>query len=135
MTQDEALQTICIHASDIVDVCTHLRSLESKAPQWLRHEGGAMPEGVREKMLLYRYDDESYVYSGLGLGRDWRLPLWYMLIPTAPAPPKMWTVTTKGDSTILGKNGNHVCGLSCFTPAEQMAIVDALNKQVQGGGE
>ena len=124
--------------------CIELRSwftelakrLTSKAPapQWLRHEGGTMPEGVGDQLVVCRYDDYAHTGFGAGCDRDWDQRLWYFVIPAPPEPPQKWTVTTKGDSTILRKNGNHVCGLGCFTPAEQTAIVDALNK-VQGGGE
>lgn len=64
----------------------------SPSPQWLRHEGGAMPEGVTaDTLVLAKYDQDGQMSRASAWMTEWEKPLWYMVIPPPPAPPKAKT--------------------------------------------
>lgn len=142
MTRQEALNVLkAYYLADYrsADLCREYTQAsktllaEPAGIQWLRHEGGAMPEEARNRMLVSRYDGELGAWFGFGFDNDWDKLQWYYIIPSPPDPLPIWTILTNEDgSWSLRKHGKHVgSGMVSLEQEERSAILDGLNKAAQ----
>lgn len=104
MTDEELAQLLNNMSMSFPHTITYLEGLEVRSwltelakrltskptsPQWHRHEGGEMPEGVGEDLVFaVSYEHGKDVWFGTRAWIDWSKSFWYIVLPPPPAPPK-----------------------------------------------